>query len=82
MTTSAVIKKQSPAEKEKAIFDWKMRKGIISLSYVGSQAIFSEERYFGSLTTCRATTKSCDCQVARNGFVCSHIKYLRENVEF
>lgn len=79
---TAVKSIQSAKQKESAIFNWKLNKGIISLSYVGSQAIFTEQTYFGSVVSSKATTKDCDCQMARNGYVCQHINYLRENVEF
>ena len=77
MSTSAITR-QSVKEKETAIFNWKLRKGVINLSYVGGQVLFTEQRYFGDIVTNRATDKTCDCQKARNGYVCQHIKYLRE----
>lgn len=57
---------------------WKLNKGIANLSYVGGMAIFVERRYYGDVVRTQSTTKDCTCQTARNGYLCQHIKYLRE----
>ena len=68
-------------EKELGILKWLLYKGKAQLSYSGRFALFTEQRYWGDVLKCEATTSSCTCQRARNGFVCKHIQYLKEGLD-
>jgi len=77
---TTTITRQSVKEKEQRILKAQIKKGTVSLSYIGNYCLFTEnkETEYGRTWHYEATTKSCTCQVGRMGYVCRHIEYLRQ----